>query len=344
MKKKNILNLIKYYSENNDAAFKNEAYEIATDFDKNGDSQLAEYIMALMSTSNIFTTQNKEYSFKYLEKIDFNNDCLPLPPSIEKDIVGIINAINSNIGVNKFLFEGAPGTGKTECSKHIARILQRDLYSVDFSKVIDSKLGQTQKNISELFAEINSCPILKNIIILFDEIDALAMDRTNANDVREMGRTTSQLLKSLDSMNQNAIIIATTNLMKYFDKALSRRFDYIVNFDKYDLNVLVDIGKQILEQYLNRFNIKEKNMRLAGKILERMQPVLMPGDLKNAIRTSLAFSDKSDSFDYMRRLYIRLCGDIPNMKELQNLGFTLREIEILTCVPKSSVGRNLRGD
>ena len=34
MKKKSILNLIKYYSEENDAGFRSEAYEIAKDFDE----------------------------------------------------------------------------------------------------------------------------------------------------------------------------------------------------------------------------------------------------------------------------------------------------------------------
>ena len=47
MKKINVLNLIKYYSENNDSAFRNEAYDIARDFDKTGDHELAEYVMAL---------------------------------------------------------------------------------------------------------------------------------------------------------------------------------------------------------------------------------------------------------------------------------------------------------
>ncbi len=31
MKKKNVINLIKYYSEDNDAGFRSEAYEIARD-------------------------------------------------------------------------------------------------------------------------------------------------------------------------------------------------------------------------------------------------------------------------------------------------------------------------
>ena len=61
------------------------------------------------------------------------------------------NAINKNIGSNKFLFEGAPGTGKTETAKNVARILERELFVVEFETVIDSKLGQTAKNIYSLF-------------------------------------------------------------------------------------------------------------------------------------------------------------------------------------------------
>lgn len=59
--------------------------------------------------------------------------------------MGMVNAISRNLGINKYLFQGAPGTGKTETAKQVARILNRDLYAVDFSAVIDSKLGQTQK-------------------------------------------------------------------------------------------------------------------------------------------------------------------------------------------------------
>ena len=48
MKKKNIISLIKYYAEKNDVGFRNEAYEIAKDFDQSGDYQLSEYIMSLL--------------------------------------------------------------------------------------------------------------------------------------------------------------------------------------------------------------------------------------------------------------------------------------------------------
>ena len=150
MKKKNVLNLIKYYTENNDESFRNEAYEIAKDFDQNGDYQVAEYIMALLSDVNTFVPQSYESGSEFFTKIEVSNASLPLPIDIKNDIIGIVNAISKNIGVNKFLFEGAPGTGKTETAKHIARILDRELYQAEFDIIIDSKLGQTSKNINTI--------------------------------------------------------------------------------------------------------------------------------------------------------------------------------------------------
>jgi len=235
MKKKNVLNLIKYYAEKNDSAFRNEAYEIAKYFDKSNDYQLSEYIMALLSDSNTFSPQIDVSENVFVKRIETSNNPLPLPNLIKDNILGIINAVGHNAGVNKFLFEGPPGTGKTESVKQIARILERELFIVDFDSVIDSKLGQTSKNISLLFNEISSVSNPQKVIILFDEIDSLAIDRINSNDLREMGRATSSVLKGLDILNDNIVLIATTNLYKAFDKALSRRFDAIIDFGAYNL-------------------------------------------------------------------------------------------------------------
>ena len=38
MKKRNVINLIRYHEDRNESAFRNEAAEIARDFDANGDS------------------------------------------------------------------------------------------------------------------------------------------------------------------------------------------------------------------------------------------------------------------------------------------------------------------
>lgn len=343
MKKKNVLNLIKYHAEKNEAAFRDEAYEIAKYFDKSNDYQLSEYIMALLSDVNTFSPKIDSSENIFVKRLETSSKPLPLPNSIKNNILGIINAIGHNAGINKFLFEGPPGTGKTESVKQIARILERELFIVDFDAVIDSKLGQTSKNISLLFGEISSVANPHKVIILFDEIDSIAIDRINSNDLREMGRATSSVLKGLDSLNEHIILIATTNLYKAFDKALSRRFDAIIDFSHYTKQDLVEVGEAILNDMLQKFKFAGRNMRLFKKILECIDIIPYPGELKNLIRTSIAFSDPSNEYDYLKKLYINLTkNETIDLKQLQNSGFTVGEIEILTGVSKSQVSRELK--
>ena len=148
MKKKSVINLIKYHAESNDAGFRSEAYEIAKDFDQAGDYQLAEYIMALMSNANTFIPQMSENESAMFEKVEKISDPLWLPDDVTQDLLGIVHAVAHNAGINKFLFQGAPGTGKTEAVKQLARILEREIYMVDFSAIIDSKMGHTQNEVA----------------------------------------------------------------------------------------------------------------------------------------------------------------------------------------------------
>lgn len=343
MKKANVINLIKYYAENNDSGFRNEAYQIANEFDRSGDYQLSEYIMALLSNANTFVPQINENDLSFVRKMEINGQPLPLPEEIKQDIVGIVNAASHGIGVNKFLFQGAPGTGKTETVKHIARILNRELFIVDFAFVIDSKLGQTGKNISQLFEEINSLICPEKVVILFDEIDALALDRTDSKDLREMGRATTSVLKGLDGLNDRILLIATTNLYEHFDKALIRRFDSVIDFNRYSREDLIEISEIILNHYLSKFKNMGRNMRLFRKIIALINEMPYPGDLKNMIKTSLAFSNPNEEFDYLKRLYTTVCKNKSiDLKKLQSQGFTVREIEILTGISKSQVSRELK--
>lgn len=347
MKKQNILNLIKYHVEKNENAFKNEAINIARYFDSIGDDQLAEYIMGLITELNLYAPQNQEFEGKFLKQLDIRKiEPLNLPLEILDDIKGIINAIKHNIGINKFLFEGLPGSGKTEAVKHVARLLERNLYYVDFDNLIDSKLGETNKNISYLFNEINSLPNLNNSIVLFDEIDVIALDRINSNDVREMGRATSSILRELDrltELNKEIVIIATTNLFSNFDKALVRRFDAIINFNRYDKEDLIEVGEYYFLSYIKNFKNISKDTRLFKKILNLSPRLPYPGELKNLIKTSLAFSSLNNEYDYLRRLYNNLIGNIEqaSLETLHSQGFTVREIEKLKGESKSNISRKL---
>jgi SpoVK/Ycf46/Vps4 family AAA+-type ATPase len=344
MKKKNVLNLIKYYVDKNDSAFTAEAYEIASDFDKNHEYQLSQYIVSLLNNTNTFVPQDNEELSSFIMRIKTDNNPLPLPKAIEKDILGIINAINKKAGVNKFIFEGMPGTGKTESAKHIARILERDLFIVNFETLIDSKMGQTAKNIVELFNELNNLRQPNKAIILFDEIDAIAIDRINNNDVREMGRATSAILKGFDNLNENIVLIATTNLFKAFDKALIRRFDAVINFNRYSKDDLIEISTIIVNELSKKFKNISINNRLLKKIIVLLDPIPYPGDLRNLLKSTIAFSDPNNENDYFRRLFSNTTSlkDINDLKKLRELGFSVRDIEIIAGISKSKVAREIK--
>lgn len=348
MKKRDVINLIRYHTENNDAAFRNEAYNIAKDFDRSGDEQLAAYVIALLSDANTFMPQSTGASHQsdFLAKRPVVKSALPLPEVITDDIQGVLNAIGRNVGIHRFLFHGPAGTGKTESVKQIAAILQRELYVVDFSLVIDSRLGQTAKNITKLFDEINSFMQPDRVAVLFDEIDALALDRVDSHDVREMGRATSAMLRQLDDLSEQIILFATTNLFTKFDKAFVRRFDAIIDFGRYTRDDLADVAESIMSDYAGQFSFIGKNIRLFRKILNIAERLPYPGEMKNLIRSSIAFSKPNDEYDYLRRLYIALAPDgtsaIQNIHTLYQQGFTLREVEILTGVSRSTIAREVK--
>lgn len=344
MKKKNIINLIKFHSEKNELQFRNEAIEIARYFDKVGDYQLSEYIMSLLSDVNTFVPQGEFVESEFFKEVGVNTDPIPLPKEIAEDIKGIINAVNHNVGINKFLFEGSPGTGKTETVKQVARLLERKLYIIEFSELIDSKMGQTSKNIVSVFDVINKLPHPDEVLVLFDEIDVIALDRINSNDIREMGRVTSTILKELDNLNDKVVLIATTNLFANFDKALIRRFDSVINFNRYSNEDLVEIAEVVLNGLLKKFKSAGRDMKLFKKIISNMESIPNPGELKNLIKVALAFSDPNNEYDYLRRLLksTSFNNQQPSLQELKKMGYTLREIEVLTGISKSQVGREIK--
>lgn len=346
MKKKNVINLIKYHIDGNEKDFRNEAYEVASLFQKSGDDELARYIMALLSNVNTFSPQSMEVNSEFFLKVNNPSNIFKIPNSIEKDIIGILNAVNKKASVNKFLFVGDSGTGKTEAAKQIARILDRDLYSVQFDRIVDSKLGQTSKNLIQVFDDINSLKQPEKVIILFDEIDALALDRINSNDLREMGRVTSTLLKEFDQLDERILLIATTNLYKQFDKALLRRFDFVVDFNRYTKEDLIEISNSIIETELKKYSNLKPDLKTLEKVYNNVKRMPYPGDLKNIIRSAIAFSDMTNDYGYLSKIYESLVGSlsIDNLKKLQEEGFTVREIEKLTGVSKSSVSRGINNE
>lgn len=115
---------------------------------------------------------------------------------------------------------GESGCGKTELARYMAYKAKLPYVYVRFSYLIDSHLGNTQKNLARIFDFMKSEPCL----ICFDEIDAIGLKRGQTQKVGEMARIVIALMQELDSLKNNSIVIATTNRFDMLDSALVRRF------------------------------------------------------------------------------------------------------------------------
>jgi SpoVK/Ycf46/Vps4 family AAA+-type ATPase len=124
------------------------------------------------------------------------------------------------------LFYGPPGTGKSMVAGLIARELGLELYRIDLSRVVSKWLGETEKNLAEVFDAAED----GQVVLLFDEADALFARRTevkSSND-RYANLEVNYLLQRLDSFEGVAIL--TTNLDGSIDPAFKRRMSMRLQF------------------------------------------------------------------------------------------------------------------
>ena len=124
------------------------------------------------------------------------------------------------------LFYGPPGTGKTMAAQVVAKALGLDLYRVDLSAVLSKYIGETQKNLGSVFAEVEK----SQGILFFDEADALFGRRTEVKDShdRYANADTAFLLQKIESYA--GIAILATNYYQNFDEAFKRRLQFVLEF------------------------------------------------------------------------------------------------------------------
>ncbi|MBR2006628.1 MAG: ATP-binding protein [Alistipes sp.] len=131
------------------------------------------------------------------------------------------------------LFYGAPGTGKTETVLQLARKTGRALMQVNISTIKDKYVGESEKNIKNLFDRyrqlVESEPIAP--ILFFNEADAI-FNKRSENTVRAVDKMENAIqniiLQEMETLE--GILIATTNLTSNLDSAFERRFIYKVRF------------------------------------------------------------------------------------------------------------------
>ncbi|MBP0019238.1 MAG: ATP-binding protein [Cyanobacteria bacterium SBLK] len=124
------------------------------------------------------------------------------------------------------LFAGESGTGKTMAAEVIAKELNLHLYRIDLSAVVSKYIGETEKNLSRLFAAAEE----GGAILFFDEADALFGKRSEVSDAKDRYANIEidYLLQRIESYGGLAIM--ATNMKSALDKAFLRRLRFIVDF------------------------------------------------------------------------------------------------------------------
>jgi hypothetical protein len=122
------------------------------------------------------------------------------------------------------LLKGAPGTGKTALAAWIAASLDLPLVVLDLASTVSSYLGKTGSNLKRSldYARAHPC------VFLLDEFDSIAKRRDHSDDVGELKRIVTVLLKELEDWPFTSVLVAATNHPELLDPAIERRFDVVL--------------------------------------------------------------------------------------------------------------------
>lgn len=213
------------------------------------------------------------------------------------------------------LFYGGPGTGKTETVYQIARQTGRDLMQVDIAGLRDKWVGESEKNIKEVFARYRqyckNCTVMP--ILFFNEADAIINKRTEnvEHSVDKMDNAMQNIiLQEMEDLD--GILIATTNLTSNLDKAFERRFIYKVEFHNPDIESKAKIWRSML---------KDLSIEEARQLASHFD--FSGGQIENIARKrtvdyilSGKYASVDDIEDYCR-------AELLNGKERKRIGFTI---------------------
>lgn len=157
------------------------------------------------------------------------------------------------------LFFGPPGCGKTLLAAAIATEIDAVFYSIDATSIMSKWLGESEKNVADLFNSARQASqVGKPVIIFVDEIDSLVGVR--GDEVGGEVRTRNQFLKEMDNIldkkhQAHVYVIGATNKPWALDEPFIRRFQRRIY-----------VPLPTAEARKELFNIYAGNLRLATDV------------------------------------------------------------------------------
>lgn len=170
-----------------------------------------------------------------------------------------LQAKKKNHNIRGILFFGPPGCGKTFLAKAFAVESQRTFFNLSPADLISIWIGQSSKNIKEIFTQAK----MKGASLLFlDELDSIGFQRNSSefDSHSDQKATINQLLIELSDIHSSSddiIVIGATNLIKNLDSALLRsgRFDYKIPICPPNLEERADAYKHFIHELSTEFEL-----------------------------------------------------------------------------------------
>lgn len=177
-------------------------------------------------------------NFPFIQQPDINFDHVGGMDNIKKEIdlkiiqplkhPEIYKAYGKKTGGGILLY-GPPGCGKTYIAKATAGQVKARFISVSLNDILDMWIGNSEKNLSEIFAIARQ---YAPCVLFFDEIDALGASRSDMKQSagRHLINQFLQELDGVDNSNEGVLVLGATNTPWHLDQAFRRpgRFDRII--------------------------------------------------------------------------------------------------------------------
>jgi SpoVK/Ycf46/Vps4 family AAA+-type ATPase len=263
-----IKSLIGYYFDEDKEKFITSALQIAAHEARLGHQDFANDIRHMVEKAKLpppsFIAFDKDLS-EYVFQVETSYRLQDL--IVQKQVKDRINRIireyiNQNklkkhglSNRRKLFLIGPPGTGKTMSASIIANELHLPFYTILMDKVFTKFMGETSIKLRKVFEIIGK----KQGVYLFDEFDAIGVERSHENELGEIRRVLNTFLQMIEQDNSNSIVIAASNSPKILDKALYRRFDDFIEYhlpeEKDALHLISNNLGTFLDQSMDLKNI-----------------------------------------------------------------------------------------
>ena len=122
------------------------------------------------------------------------------------------------------VLSGSTALRRRKAAQMLAETLKVDLFRVDLSAVVSHYIGETEKNLNDVFDKAEA----SGAILFFDEVDVLFEARSKVNDAngRYENSETAHFLQRIES--HSGIVILTTNGKQRIEQAFSPRTSVVV--------------------------------------------------------------------------------------------------------------------